>query len=60
MSASYQQSAAVTPEKIEIDPDNRYLSRFPRQRLKAEEIRDLVLASSGLLNREIGGPSVKP
>ncbi|WP_394352994.1 PSD1 and planctomycete cytochrome C domain-containing protein [Cyclobacterium plantarum] len=60
MSSTYQQSALVTPEKIEIDPDNRYLSRFPRQRLKAEEIRDLVLASSGLLNREIGGPSVKP
>ncbi|SHN08073.1 Planctomycete cytochrome C [Cyclobacterium lianum] len=60
LSATYQQSSTVMQDKFKTDPDNRYLSRFSRQRLKAEEIRDLVLASSGLLNREIGGPSVKP
>ncbi|MDN3690632.1 PSD1 and planctomycete cytochrome C domain-containing protein [Cyclobacterium jeungdonense] len=59
-SATYQQSSVVDPEKFEQDPENRLLSRFPRQRLPAEAIRDLVLASSGLLHREIGGPSVKP
>ncbi|EON77164.1 hypothetical protein ADIS_2374 [Lunatimonas lonarensis] len=59
-SATYQQSAEVTPKKLELDPENRYLSWSPRLRLSAEHIRDLVLASSGLLNREIGGPSVKP
>ncbi len=59
-SAAYQQSSVVSPEKFEKDPENRLLSRFPRQRLPAEAIRDLVLASSGLLHREIGGPSVKP
>ncbi|HRH61480.1 MAG TPA: DUF1553 domain-containing protein, partial [Chitinophagaceae bacterium] len=29
-------------------------------RLPAEFVRDMVLSSSGLLNRTIGGPSVKP
>ncbi len=60
MSATYRQSSRITKEKKEIDPENIYLSRGPRFRLSAEEIRDYVLATSGLLNQEIGGPSVKP
>lgn len=59
-SATYRQSAVVTPEKRNSDPDNILLARAPRLRLKAEFIRDLVLSSSGLLVRTIGGPSVKP
>ncbi len=59
-SATYQQSAKVTKQKLAKDPDNTYLSWSPRIRLSAEHIRDMVLASSGLLVREIGGPSVKP
>ena len=59
-SAAYRQSAKVTPEKLEKDPENAYLSRGPRSRLAAEFVRDLVLSSSGLLVRTIGGPSVKP
>jgi hypothetical protein len=60
LSATYRQSAKTTPEKLNKDPDNSYLSRGPRNRLQAEFIRDLVLSSSGLLNKTIGGPSVKP
>jgi len=60
MSATYRQSAKTTPEKISKDPENTYLSRGPRNRLQAEFIRDLVLSSSGLLVKTIGGPSVKP
>jgi Protein of unknown function (DUF1553) len=60
MSATYRQSAVITAEKIKVDPDNTLLSRGPRYRLPAEFVRDLVLASSGLLTRTIGGPSVNP
>ncbi|SDD05923.1 Planctomycete cytochrome C [Algoriphagus faecimaris] len=59
-SATYQQSAKITKEHLEKDPDNLYLARAPRLRLTAEHIQDLILASSGLLHHEIGGPSVKP
>ncbi len=59
-SATYRQGAAVTPALLERDPYNRLLTRGPRLRLEAEFIRDHALAVSGLLNRKIGGPSVKP
>ena len=60
MSRAYRQSAAVTADKIEKDPENRLVSRGPRFRLSAETIRDQALATSGLLIPKIGGPSVKP
>jgi hypothetical protein len=60
MSATYRQSAVISPEKLKIDPENTYLARGPRSRLPAEFVRDMVLASSGLLNKTIGGPSVNP
>jgi Protein of unknown function (DUF1553)/Protein of unknown function (DUF1549)/Concanavalin A-like lectin/glucanases superfamily/Planctomycete cytochrome C len=59
-SSTYRQSAAVTPEKIERDHDNRLLSRGARYRMDAEMIRDYALSVSGLLVPSIGGPSVKP
>jgi hypothetical protein len=59
-SAAYQQSATVTPQLLERDPENRLLSRGARFRLEAEMIRDVALASAGLLSPKIGGPSVFP
>lgn len=59
-SSTYRQSAIIAPEKLEKDPDNVYFASAPRLRLTAESIRDLILASSGLLIKDIGGPSVKP
>jgi hypothetical protein len=59
-SATFQQSSQTKPEILERDPENRLLTRGPKTRLLAEEIRDSALAASGLLNRQIGGPSVKP
>jgi Protein of unknown function (DUF1553)/Protein of unknown function (DUF1549)/Planctomycete cytochrome C len=60
LSATYCQSARTTDNKLKTDPENIYLSHGPRIRLTAELVRDMVLASSGLLNKTIGGPSVKP
>jgi mono/diheme cytochrome c family protein len=59
-SATYQQSSKVTPELRERDPRNRLLARAPRVRLEAEMVRDQAMASSGLLSRKLGGPSVFP
>ena len=60
MSATYRQSSDVTPQLLDADPRNRLLSRGPRWRLPAEMVRDNALAVSGLLHRQIGGPSVRP
>jgi hypothetical protein len=59
-SATYRQASVVTPALFEKDPENRLLARGPRMRLPAEMIRDTALAASGLLNDQIGGPSVLP
>ncbi|MEO7318995.1 MAG: DUF1553 domain-containing protein, partial [Chthoniobacteraceae bacterium] len=59
-SETYKQSAAVTKELIDRDPDNRLLTRGPRFRMDAEMLRDYALAAGGLLSAKIGGPSVRP
>ena len=59
-SATYRQTARLTPELRERDPENRLYARGPRFRLGAEEIRDSALAISGLLVGKIGGSSVRP
>ncbi len=59
-SSTYQQSAKVSEELLEIDPENVLLARASRLRLSAEMIRDHALAASGLISKTIGGPSVKP
>ncbi len=59
-SETYKQSAVVTKQQLERDPDNRLLSRGPRYRMDAEMVRDYALATSGLLVGKIGGPSVRP
>lgn len=59
MSATYKQSSVISKDKLAIDPENKYLSRMSRLRFNAEMVRDHALATSGLLNPEIGGRSVK-
>ncbi|MBI3684071.1 MAG: DUF1553 domain-containing protein [Acidobacteria bacterium] len=59
-SATYRQSSKATPELIERDPQNKLLARMSRFRLPAEVVRDNALSISGLLNRDVGGPSVFP
>jgi Protein of unknown function (DUF1553) len=60
MSATYRQSSNITAKHLKTDPDNVFLARASRLRFPAENVRDHILASSGVLNEEIGGPSVKP
>ena len=59
-SATYRQSAWVSRELLEVDPQNRMLARGPRYRMDAEMLRDNALAISGLLVEKRGGPSVRP
>jgi hypothetical protein len=59
-SAVYRQSSKVSPELLEKDPFNRLLARAPRLRVEGEIVRDVALSASGLLNPELGGPSVMP
>ncbi|MEY3320428.1 MAG: hypothetical protein RLZZ417_11 [Bacteroidota bacterium] len=60
LSATYCQSSVVDPEKLKKDPNNRLLSRAPRIRLSAEQIRDQALSLAGLLSARMYGPSVMP
>ena len=59
-SATYRQSSRLTPELHAKDPGNRLLARGPRLRVEGEIVRDIALAASGLLNPQVGGPSVFP
>jgi Protein of unknown function (DUF1553)/Protein of unknown function (DUF1549) len=60
LSSTYQQDylAEAPASAKEKDPGDKLLWRFPRRRLSAEELRDAMLAVSGRLNRQEGGPSV--
>ncbi|MCE9530754.1 MAG: DUF1549 and DUF1553 domain-containing protein, partial [Planctomycetes bacterium] len=57
LSATYRQASQAKPN--DIDPDNKLLWRMNRHRLEGETLRDAVLAASGSLNRELGGPMVR-
>ncbi len=59
-SATYKQNSAARPELKDIDPNNTLLARQNRLRLTGESIRDAALTASGLLTRQVGGPSVFP
>jgi len=63
-SSAWQQSSALPADPVvrelgrKKDPENKYYSRFSRQRLGAEQLRDAMLAVAGTLNPKTGGPSV--
>ncbi len=59
-SATYRQSSNARPDAAAKDPRNLLLARQERMRVEGEIVRDAALCASGLLDRRIGGPSVRP
>ncbi len=59
-SNTYRQSTRHPDAKTigESDPDNRLLSRMNWLRIESEVLRDSILALSGGLNHEAGGPGM--
>jgi mono/diheme cytochrome c family protein len=51
LSQTYQQSSEFNSAAAAADPENRLYWRMPLRRLEAEEVRDALLASSGLLDK---------
>ena len=60
LSRTYRQASDARPELEKKDPENVLLARQSRVRLPAELIRDEALAVSGLLDTDVGGPSIRP
>ncbi|MCC7336351.1 MAG: PSD1 domain-containing protein [Pirellulaceae bacterium] len=61
LASSVYQMASTNPqaEKAEqLDPENRWLWKFRRQRLEAEQLRDAMLAVSDRLDFTAGGKTV--
>jgi hypothetical protein len=59
-SSAYRQSAVVSEESYDRDPENRLIARGARFRVDAEIVRDVALKAAGLLSEKLGGPSVFP
>lgn len=59
-SSTYHQASVMSPAMRDRDPQNRLLAHGPRLRVPAETVRDIQLASSGLLDASLGGRSVFP
>jgi hypothetical protein len=60
LSATYRQDSRLRSELRDRDPENILLARGASRRLSAEQIRDLALAASGLIDPAGGGPPVSP
>jgi hypothetical protein len=58
LSNTYRQRSDDRPECARIDPENRLVWRFNRQRLELEALRDSMLLVSGRLDPAVGGPAV--
>jgi len=56
LSSTYRQGSAPRKEALAVDAETALLWRFPPHRLEAEAIRDSILATSGVLDLQMGGP----
>lgn len=55
----YRRSSQTDPSAVKQDAGNALLWRSNRRRLTAEEFRDSLFFVSGVLRRDIGGPSFR-
>ncbi|MFO0012612.1 MAG: DUF1553 domain-containing protein [Planctomycetota bacterium] len=60
LSEAYLQSSSVDRQRFEEDPENIYVSRGPRFRVAAEQVRDMALSAAGLLSHRLYGPPTRP
>ncbi len=60
MSATYRQASQQGDAGLARDPSNNLLWRMNLRRMEAEVVRDSILAVSGKLNLQPGGPGIKP
>jgi hypothetical protein len=60
LSSTYRQSSDIRTELLVRDPRNQLLARQNRLRLEVEAVWDAAMHASGLLHRQIGGPSFRP
>jgi hypothetical protein len=58
LSRTYRLSSANEATAMKLDPENHLYWRMNRQRLDAEAMRDSLLAISGELLRDSGGPAL--
>ncbi len=58
-SETYRQASTADERALAVDPDDRLLWRWSRQRLDADTVRDSILAISGRLDLTMGGPGVE-
>ncbi|EDM26580.1 hypothetical protein LNTAR_02192 [Lentisphaera araneosa HTCC2155] len=60
LSSTYQMSSQADNKALQVDPQNDLFWRFNMRRLTSEEVRDSILAATGKLMLNYGGPSVYP
>jgi hypothetical protein len=58
LSRAYRLSSSNDALAMKLDPENKLFWRMNRQRLDAEALRDSMLAISGELTRDSGGPAL--
>ena len=56
LSETYQRSSQSNDKNEKIDGDNKFFWKQNMKRLDAESLRDSILAASGVLKKDIGGP----
>ncbi len=57
-SQTYRQSATTDAKSHKIDPDNKWLWRWPTRRMEGEIVRDNLLHIADTIDRSFGGPDI--